>query len=675
MKLSIPAWALKALSIISLFGIFVCLILYLPVINKMIISILTSPEAVHFIESKILHKSINPDTLFEKMSIYEKTIISTVLLVFLVLFLLSIKNNIGKYTAKIKTFYRTVKTYRLSKTISVVTGTKTFVFFFCGALGVIFFIKTFGVLILDFTYTDWLMAGGDLSQHYLGWAMFRNSAWHFPIGLLDNIVYPFKESIIYTDSIPLFAVFFKLLSPLLPDRFQYFGLFGILIYFLQGAVSGLLVKKISGRTLYSVAASILFIFSTTMMQRIYSHTSLAAQFILLICIYACITNRRRIKAEAAVWSSLFFLAVGIHLYFVPMVLFFMLFYFLKLCLFNTCRAEWRKILITSCVSLIIMLVTMYVFGAFYSGADKTGGFGKFNSNLNTLFNPDGTSNFLKPLPLAFGEQYEGYGYLGLGVLLGVLFIIFYFTLYKQTILTKLRDKSYQKKIIPTAGILIAFALVSLSFKITFNSRILFEYYIPGIDKIFKIFRSTGRFIWPVVYIMICLVLFTLNRIFPKKMGLIILCVIIVLQYYDLKDWFNTKGSSFKTKYQWETELPSPEWASLAHNYKHIVFLKDYTRLNSFLDLAAKNNLTVNDAYLARKNTKEIEAHKQVYLEDLQKGEASPDTIYIFSDAEAAKDYSGVLDIFNLDGVSAGVWRAAVLYGGHLARPERAPSAA
>ena len=38
---------------------------------------------------------------------------------------------------------------------------------------------------------------------------YRNSDWHFPIGMIDSLVYPNQTSVIYTDSIPLFAIFFK----------------------------------------------------------------------------------------------------------------------------------------------------------------------------------------------------------------------------------------------------------------------------------------------------------------------------------------------------------------------------------------------------------------------------------------------------------------------------------
>ena len=78
------------------------------------------------------------------------------------------------------------------------------------SLGGIAFLLIYGIKILNPQYTDWLLMGGDPSQHYLGWEFYRRSDWFFPLGLTDQLAYPLKTSVIYTDSIPLFAVFFKL---------------------------------------------------------------------------------------------------------------------------------------------------------------------------------------------------------------------------------------------------------------------------------------------------------------------------------------------------------------------------------------------------------------------------------------------------------------------------------
>ncbi len=98
-------------------------------------------------------------------------------------------------------------------------------------LSVVVFCSIYGVKVLNPTYTDWLLvSGGDLTQHYLGWTAYRTCSWQFPLGMTNTLAYPNKTSVIFTDSIPLFAVLFKLFSPVLPEKFQYFGLWGIVCF-------------------------------------------------------------------------------------------------------------------------------------------------------------------------------------------------------------------------------------------------------------------------------------------------------------------------------------------------------------------------------------------------------------------------------------------------------------
>lgn len=44
-------------------------------------------------------------------------------------------------------------------------------------LSAIVFCMIYGVRVLNPVYTDWLLTGGDLSQHYIGWKAYRSSDW------------------------------------------------------------------------------------------------------------------------------------------------------------------------------------------------------------------------------------------------------------------------------------------------------------------------------------------------------------------------------------------------------------------------------------------------------------------------------------------------------------------
>lgn len=512
--------------------------------------------------------------------------------------------------------------------------------FLCGcSLGILFFLYIFGTAILDFTYTDWLMEGGDLTQHYLGWRLFRNSDWYFPLGLIDNIVNPYKISIIYTDSIPLFALIFKILSPVLPENFQYFGLFGFICYALQGGIGALIIKKIGGNTLQSIIGSVFFIFSTVMMYRIYGHTSLTAHFIILLSIYAYLHKNNDIKKDIFSWSSLLVLSVLIHIYFVPMVLIFMFFRLLHEYLENK---DINKQIIVVVSAFLILTTAMFSVGAFYFVKSVKGSLGTASANLNTFFNPQSVSPFIKSMPLATEFQYEGFSYLGLGMILFVLIIIIDKILNNNDKLRLIKNEL--KKQFPfISGILISFFIFSLSPVITLNQQTILNYMIPvliinPVEQIWSIFRSTGRMTWAIVYIVMIYCISWANKSFSVKKSMLLLSVLLLIQWADLKPWFTGKGNSFKTRIEYQSKLHSPVWAELANDYKHIFYfddplIKDGQRVLdysfSFIYLAANYDMTVNDAYLARTNTNKINENKSIQLNNLLEGESKNYTLYVF----------------------------------------------
>ena len=48
------------------------------------------------------------------------------------------------------------------------TNKNIMMYIIIGILSAIIFCMIYGITILNPTYTDWLLSGGDLSQHYLG---------------------------------------------------------------------------------------------------------------------------------------------------------------------------------------------------------------------------------------------------------------------------------------------------------------------------------------------------------------------------------------------------------------------------------------------------------------------------------------------------------------------------
>ncbi|NDE62643.1 MAG: hypothetical protein EB038_10745, partial [Cyclobacteriaceae bacterium] len=137
-------------------------------------------------------------------------------------------------------------------------------------LGTCAYFLVIGPKALDPNNIAWLQAG-DPAQHYLGWTFFRYSPWALPLGLNPNYGLDISSSIVYSDSIPLLAIFFKLFSPWLPETFQYFGLWYLLCFILQAYFAYQLLRLITPNKAISTLGVIYFIFSPIMLWRLGVH--------------------------------------------------------------------------------------------------------------------------------------------------------------------------------------------------------------------------------------------------------------------------------------------------------------------------------------------------------------------------------------------------------------------
>lgn len=195
-------------------------------------------------------------------------------------------------------------------------------------LGAIFFVVLYGVRVLDPTNIDWILnSGTDPSQHYFGWAFYRQSEVRLPyLGMSYATVYPYRISVIYTDSIPLLALFFKALSPLLPDPFQYLGIWGLFCFMAQGFLGQKIVWKISGAGSRgewvrwgTVLSALLFLLYPVLTVRMFAHTALAGNWLILMGIWLWLCCPESLPRACAWWGLVGILCAGIHQYYLPML--------------------------------------------------------------------------------------------------------------------------------------------------------------------------------------------------------------------------------------------------------------------------------------------------------------------------------------------------------------------
>jgi hypothetical protein len=180
------------------------------------------------------------------------------------------------------------------------------------ALGLVGFLLAVGITPLNFQNIGWL-SKGDALFNYIGWEIYRYGPWTNPVGLNPNYGLEFSSSIVYSDSIPIFAIFFKIFSGLLGEPFQYFGLWLLLCFVLQAMFGYKIAALLSPNKWLKLFIAAIFLFMPVMLFRANVHLALTGHFVLLWAIYL---NLNR-YSKSLQWAVLMSLVLGIHFYLFP----------------------------------------------------------------------------------------------------------------------------------------------------------------------------------------------------------------------------------------------------------------------------------------------------------------------------------------------------------------------
>lgn len=521
-----------------------------------------------------------------------------------------------------------------------------------GLLGAVSFLLIYGWNILNPSNTDWLFSGGDLTQHYLGWVGYRNSDWTFPIGMMNQVTYPYNISIIFTDSIPLLAVFFKILSPLLPSQFQYFGLWGILCFILNGIISAKILKKYLSNDFQVIMGSAFFILSFQVLWRMFAHTSLAGHWIILLAISLFLYHNEfsSYKKELLWWFGLGCLVSSVHIYFLLMCGIILL----GFCLFDfLLNRSIKKCAGYLCSYIGAAFVTVGILGGFSSGNSVTdGGLGSFSLNLNGFFNSMGYGTLLKEFPYRAGGL-EGFSYLGAGILF-LLLVTIAFLFSSINLSLKIHSETkYQK--ISAAFICFIATVVSLSPVISLGAHVLFTIPLPDfITKTWQIFRASGRVAWICIYFIFIFSLCADVKICSKRMKTTLLFMALCLQLYDLSGFLSSLHKRFfNSSLEYVTPLSHNSWQELVNDskYQHLIVgtASEWNSLFPLATYALDNKLSINRFYVARGIETKINMHTEQELQNIK-----DNTVYIWEKNNTLGAKPDILDYYELDNYIVGI---------------------
>ena len=484
----------------------------------------------------------------------------------------------------------------------------------------------------------------------------RNSLWHFPLGLADNM--GGGTYISFTDSIPWAAIFFKLILQIVHynGTFQYFGIYTLFCYILQAIATGFLIRRKTSNRFTIWICMVLLCFSPIFLERALRHTALGSQWLILFAMYAYLKFRdRQCRGFPVAFGVLAFLAVGIHPYLLPLVL---VFSFLSLLSSLYRKTNIIRNLGGFACSIILPLAGGLMLGAIGSGVSATRvGFGHWSMNLNAILNPTSLghyewSNVFKVHPQTLGN-YDGFNYLGLGYLLliSIAVVSFFVVPLNWNKFKKLDAVTYM---IVAAG-MTAFAISNV---VTFNDKILFR--IPlhkSILSLCGIFRSSGRMFYFTYY---SLVIFSLYRIFDvfsttERMRAqdssknpsgsierdtlpacftICIGIMCLLQIFDVGQVVIQKHTAMVEKLKFQSIIDD---RSLAAAVKGKQYLISDTVERSLAVFAGKNKLTTSFSVANSGDYSTESAKANMMLDNFIMGIHKDDLVVAFRDIRLAKE--------------------------------------
>ena len=424
------------------------------------------------------------------------------------------------------------------------------------------------------------------------------------------------------DSIPLLAIPFKLISPLLEQRFQYFGLWEFISIFMQFIVGICIFSEFTDSWIAKFLGGFLLVLSPPMIGRAFTHSSLTAHWLILLSIWLVIRTYRNKTVPRWAWPIIFSISISIHIYLSAMLL--PLWAISQLFRYQNSK-RLKPILVDLLILIISGFIVAWGLGIFNSGDTDLGkwGYGYYSWNINGFFNPMSTSSILEGITTGTNGQYEGYSYLGLGIIL--LLIISFYILSQKNHLNA--DKRF---IVPISIISVLYIFFALSNQIYLNDKLIWGYQISDRwMELLSIFRSSGRFIWPVFYLVFLFPIITIIKNTKKPAYLLLIALFI--QTLDIQPLYTSRGISHFVEYH--SPLVSEFWQEAGENNNSIILYPVNGPIINFYgpiaEYAQLNQMNINWVYSARDDQKILEEFAEDKINELKSGNANSETLYIF----------------------------------------------
>ena len=502
-------------------------------------------------------------------------------------------------------------------------------------LGLILFGLMVGLNPLNPSNIGWLLNKLDPAQHFLGWDFFRNSPWTLPLGLNPRFGLDISSAIVYSDSIPLFAIPFKVFTSFLVSPFQYFGIWVLVCFVLQAWVCWKLIELTLGKiaqenpALHFFATGLLFL-CPSFLWRINTpagiHASLLAHFFILASLYLLLSNET--KNRYRYWLLLLCGSLLTHFYlFVIVGLLFSADYLDR---FHSQFAQHKlRCFLGIAGAILLVALFSWLVGYFSIRASLNGerGYGFFAMNVLGLIDPNGWSYVLPNLSPK-NDWGEGFSFLGLGIILLLLSCLPKLWSFRNRALTFFQRHRF------LIALMFLFILIAITHRIHLGGQLIILSISERVINVFDNLRSAARLIWPVHYLIVLGALTLIGQAYPKKWSTIFFALFFFIQLGDTsKAWL---ANRVQINENFSQVLASPKlqsqfWQDAAHFYQNIIVVPAMNlspHWEQFATLAARYHLGTNSIHAARIDQHKESVSNQNLERVLNSGNFSKDSLYV-----------------------------------------------
>ena len=446
----------------------------------------------------------------------------------------------------------------------------------------------------------------DMALHLTAYFYYVQSTWHFPLFYLSALNTPVGVNAIYTDFVPIIPLIGKMIHSFTGAVVNLYGAYLFLCFVLPGVMMTLVLIAAKIHNAVAAIVGALFADSAPILLWRWGHMPLTSQYLLIgaLALYLFSLQKRGWRGLATAWIAALILAYLTNVYLFAMV------GTVWLCAVLQRRldglATTREVLGTGVLTVALVSIIIALGGQFGSGSPLpfTGDYGLYSMNLLSPFAPQrsGLLPGLSGVIDATGGQYEGFSYLGLGLLLASLLVL------------PLEVRWLRRNLKRHVALLVAFTALTafaISHRVFAGHWLLLDLPLPydvhRVHRVLGIFRGSGRFFWPIWYAQMAVVIILgFRRAHPA----IAVCLVgaAIIQLFDVQPLREQIIASIAGG-PGAAKLDPGEVARLVAGARRIEVVpsfqcsdwkRDLTRANTELMIAAaRKNVPINTVYLAR----------------------------------------------------------------------------